>query len=59
MRWTIELVFKAVPGCSVEHEVGMIERAEEISPARVGLTIAEGEGLGVRYTVKWTCVSGG
>jgi hypothetical protein len=45
MRWTIELVFEAVPGRSVELEVGMIERAEEISPARVGLTIAEGKGL--------------
>lgn len=36
---------EAVPGSPVEHEVGMIERAEEISPASVGLTIAEGKAL--------------
>jgi hypothetical protein len=45
MEWTIKLVFEAVPGSPVEHEVGMIERAEEISPASVGLTIAEGKRL--------------
>jgi hypothetical protein len=42
MKWTIRLVFEAVPGSSVERELGTIERAEEISPATVGLTIAEG-----------------
>ena len=45
MKWTIKLVFEAVPGSPVEHEVGMIERAEKISPATVGLTIAEGKAL--------------
>ena len=45
MKWTIKLVSEAVPGCPVEDEVGMIERAEEISPASVGLTIAEGKAL--------------
>src|ERR1035441_6890199 len=45
MRWTIKLVSEAVPGCPVEDEVGMIERAEEISPASVGLTITEGKAL--------------
>jgi hypothetical protein len=45
MRWTIKLVFEAIPGSPVEHEVGMIERAEQISPASVGLTIAEGKTL--------------
>ena len=45
MRWTIKVVFEAVPGRPVEHEVGIIERAEEISPAIVGLTIAEGKAL--------------
>jgi hypothetical protein len=44
-KWTIKLVFEAVPGSSVEHELGIIERAEEISPATVGLTIAEGKAL--------------
>jgi hypothetical protein len=45
MRWTIKLVVEVVPGSPVEHEVGMIERTEEISPATVGLTIAEGKAL--------------
>jgi len=45
MRWTFKLVFEAVPGSPVEHEVGIIERAEEITPASVGLTIAEGKAL--------------
>jgi len=45
MKWTIKLVFEAVPGSPVEREVGMIERAEELSPASVGLTIAEGKAL--------------
>ena len=41
MKWTIKLVVEVVPGSPVEHEVGSIERAEEVSPATVG-TIAEG-----------------
>src|SRR5664279_3487623 len=45
MRWTIKLVFEAVPGSPVEHEIGIIERAKEISPAIVGLTIADGKAL--------------
>ena len=45
MKWTIKLVVEVVPGSPVEHEVGSIERAEEISPATVGLTIAEGKAL--------------
>jgi uncharacterized C2H2 Zn-finger protein len=45
MKWTIKLVFDAVPGSPVEHELGIIKRAEEISPATVGLTIAEGKAL--------------
>ena len=45
MKWTIKLVFEVVPGSLLEHEVGTIERREEISPATVGLTIAEGKAL--------------
>src|ERR1035437_6230224 len=45
MKWLIKLVFEAVPGSPVEHELRIIERAEEISPATVGLTIAEGKAL--------------
>ena len=45
MKWTIKLLFEAVPVRPVEHEVGMIERVEELSPATVGLTAAEGKAL--------------
>jgi len=45
MKWTTKLISETVPGSPVEHEVGMIERAEEISPASLGLTIAEGKAL--------------
>jgi hypothetical protein len=45
MKWTIKLVVEVVPGSPVEHEVGMIERTEEISPATAGLTITEGKAL--------------
>ena len=45
MKWTIKLVFEVVPGSPVVQEVGTIERREEISPATVGLTIAEGKAL--------------
>jgi hypothetical protein len=45
MKWTIKLVFEAVPGSSVEHELGIIKQAERISRATVGLTIAEGKAL--------------
>ena len=45
MKWTIKLVYESIPGKPVEHELGIIERAEEISPATIGLTIAEGKKL--------------
>src|ERR1017187_6631466 len=45
MKWTIKLVVEVVAGFPVEHELGTIVRAEEISPATVGLTIAESKAL--------------
>jgi len=45
MNRTIKLAFEAVPGSPVERELRSSERAEEISPATVGLTIAEGKAL--------------
>lgn len=45
MKWTIKLVVEVVPGSPVEYDVGSIERTEEVSPATVGLTIAEGKAL--------------
>jgi len=41
MKWTVKLV--AEGRSSVEHEVITIERGESISPATIGLTIAEGK----------------
>src|SRR6202041_2058396 len=43
MKWTMKLVAEVVPGKPIEHEIAMIERPDEISPASVGLTIAEGK----------------
>jgi hypothetical protein len=42
MRWTIKLALDAVPRSPVQHEIEMIERAEEISPAIEGLATADG-----------------
>jgi len=39
MKWTFKLVFDAVPGDPVEHQFGIIQRAEKIFSATVGLTV--------------------
>ena len=41
MKWAIKLVPEVVAGKPIEHEIAMIERPGEISPANVGLTIEE------------------
>jgi hypothetical protein len=46
MKWTvklIKLIAETHHGSRVEQEVASIERGEVVSPATVGLTIAEGE----------------
>ena len=45
MKWTIKLVAEVVAGKRIEHEIAMIERPGEISPANVGLTIEEGKAI--------------
>jgi|ERR1700677_2655223 hypothetical protein len=45
MKWTVKLIAETCPGESVEHEVASIERTEVVSPATVGLTIAEGKAI--------------
>src|SRR3984885_57638 len=45
MKWTIKLVAEVVAGKTIEHEIAMIERPVEISPANVGLTIEEGKAI--------------
>jgi hypothetical protein len=45
MKWTVKLVAEVVDGKQIEHEIATIERADGISPATVGLTIAESKGI--------------
>lgn len=45
MKWTVKLVAEVVSGKPVEHEIATIEGTEEIFPASVGLTIADGKAL--------------
>ncbi|HVC90447.1 MAG TPA: hypothetical protein VND66_07490 [Acidobacteriaceae bacterium] len=41
----MKLVVEVSRGSLIEHEVGTIERTEEIPPATVGLTITDGKAL--------------
>lgn len=41
----MKLIAEAVPVKLIEYEIATIERTEEISPASVGLTIAEDKAL--------------
>jgi NMD protein affecting ribosome stability and mRNA decay len=45
MKWAIKLVPEVVAGKPIEHEIAMIERPGEISPANVGLTIEGGKAI--------------
>ena len=45
MKWTVKLVAEVQPGTLVEQEVITVEREDLISPATVGLTIAEGKAI--------------
>jgi hypothetical protein len=43
MKWIVKLVAEVVPGKPIEEEVATIEREDLVSPATVGLAIAEGK----------------
>jgi hypothetical protein len=43
MKWTLKLVTEVAPGKPIEEEVATIEREDLVSPATVGLAIAEGK----------------
>src|ERR1700722_4175600 len=45
MKWTVKLVAEVGDGKQIEPEIATIEPADGISPATVGLTIAEGKGI--------------
>jgi hypothetical protein len=43
MKWIVKLVVESAPGHIMEQEIATLEREDLISPATVGLTIAEGK----------------
>ena len=43
MKWTVKLVAELGYGETREHEIVTIERENQVSPASIGLTIAEGK----------------
>jgi hypothetical protein len=43
MKWTVTLVAETEPGHVRTHELGQIEREDTITPASLGLSIAEGK----------------
>ena len=45
MKWTVTLVAETEPGQVKTHELGQIEREDTITPASLGLSIAEGKTL--------------
>src|ERR1041384_8305300 len=45
MKWTVKLVAEGQPGSVVEQDIVTLEREDLISPATIGLTIAEGKAI--------------
>ena len=43
MKWTVKLVTEVVPGEPIEQEMATLEREDLVSPANVGLAVAEGK----------------
>ena len=43
MRWTVMLVAEVEPGQRIEHEIVAVDRDERITPATLGLRVAEGK----------------
>jgi len=43
MRWTVKVVAEAEAGQAVEHEIASVERGDWITPATLGLSLAEGK----------------
>jgi len=43
MRWTVRVVAEAEAGQAVEHEIASVERGDWITPATLGLSLAEGK----------------
>ena len=45
MRWTVTLVAEIEPGQRIEHEIVAVDRDDRITPASLGLSIAEGKAV--------------
>ena len=45
MRWTVKVVAEVEPGQFTEHEVASVDRGDRITPATLGLSIAEGKAV--------------
>ena len=45
MRWRVTLVAEVEPGQSVEHDIASFEREDRITPATLGLNLAEGKAV--------------
>ena len=43
MKWTVTLVAETEPGHVTEHPLAQVEREDTITPASLGLSIAEGK----------------
>src|SRR5438270_11502128 len=45
MKWIVKLVAEPAPGHPIEQEIATLEREDLVSPASVGLSIAEGKAI--------------
>ena len=45
MRWKVTLVAEVESGQSIEHDIASVDRDERITPATLGLSIAEGKAV--------------
>jgi hypothetical protein len=45
MRWTVAVVAEVEPGQRIEHEIVAVDRDDRITPATLGLSIAEGKAV--------------
>jgi hypothetical protein len=43
MKWIVKVIVEAAPGQNIEHEIVTLDRPDLLSPANVGLSIAEGK----------------
>jgi hypothetical protein len=45
MKWIVKVIVESSPGDTVEHEIVTLDRPDLLSPATVGLSIAEGKAI--------------